>query len=108
MKLVDQQVDVLPDQRPLPAHRSVRKAVGQSPAQLRVFLAPGADDVRGLVVDGADEGLALGHLLLALTAAGDVAVDVAPGAHVGEGEVVGRDAHDGTVLVVKGLRVEGL
>lgn len=108
MKLVNQQVDILSDQRPLSAHRRVRKAVGQSPTQLPVLFAPGADDVYGLVVDGADEGLELGHLLLAMTAAGDVAEDVAPGTHIGEGEVIGCNSHNRTVFVVESLRVEGL
>lgn len=73
-----------------------------------MFFAPGADDVYGLGVDGADEGLELGQLLLAVTAAGDVAEDVAPGAQIGEGEVIGSDSHNGTVLVVESLCVEGL
>lgn len=73
-----------------------------------MFLASGADDVHGLLVDGTRKGLALGHFFGALAAAGDVSVDFLPGAHVGEGQVVGRDANDGAVLVVQGLRVEGL
>lgn len=62
----------------------------------------------GLLVDGVGKGQALHHLLGAVAAAGDVAVDILPGAVVGEGQMVGRDAHDGPVLVVQGLRVEGL
>ena len=73
-----------------------------------MFFTIDGDDVVRLFVDGVVKAETLHHLIAAVAAAGDVAVDILPGAGVGEGEMVGRDAHDGAVLFVQGLGVEGL
>lgn len=79
----------------------------QGSPEPRVLLAVGVDDGPRDVVDGEAEGPDLGELGAVGFAADLVSVDVAPCAGVGEGEVLGGDAHHGAVLVVELLRDEG-
>lgn len=103
-----QQVHVLFDHGLLLAHGAVGEAVGQRAPQALVLLGVGVEDGAWQAADGARKQRRLGHLAQAALAAGAVPVDVLPRLRVSKGEVVWANAHNGAVVVVQPLCVEGL
>lgn len=98
-----QQIDIPLDERLLLAHRPVAEAMGELPPELPMQLAVRRDEVLRHVLGGLVE---VGPLAV-LLALGVVPGDLAPGAGVGVGELVGRDAHHGAVALEHGVHVEG-